>query len=173
MARDLNKHQCIGRLGKDPELKYTPAGMAVVNISVACGSSWNDKNGQKQERTEWINYVAYDKLAEIIGKYLSKGSKVFLEGELRTRKWQAQDGTDRYTTEIVASEMQMLDSKHEVAQNAPQSQPAQPNNAIAPQEHTTHVVNYGSGHSESRAFGHAPQQQPAGFDSFEDDIPFS
>jgi len=111
MANDLNKHICIARLGKDPEIKYLPSGQAVANFSVACGKSWKNKEGQKQEQTTWINYVAFGKLAEIIGEYCHKGSRVYLEGELRVRKWQDKNtGQDRYTTEIVASEMQMLDS---------------------------------------------------------------
>ena len=112
MANDLNKHICIGRLGKDPELKYLPSGQAVANFSVACGKSWKNNAGEKQEQTTWISYVAFGKLAEIIGEYCKKGSRVYLEGELRVRKWQDKtSGQDRYATEIVASEMQLLDSK--------------------------------------------------------------
>lgn len=122
MANDLNRHECIGRLGQDPEIRYTPGGDAVCNISVACGSSWKDKqNGNKQERTTWINYVAFGKLAEIMGEYLTKGSKVYLSGELRVRKWQGQDGKDNYTTEIVASQMQMLDSRQDGQQSRQQA----------------------------------------------------
>ena len=119
MANDLNKHICIGRLGKDPELKYLPSGQAVANFSVACGKSWKNNEGQKQEQTTWINYVAFGKLAEIIGEYCRKGSRVYLEGELRTRKWQDKNtGQDRYTTEIVANEMQLLDSKNDSERGA-------------------------------------------------------
>ena len=119
MANDLNKHICIGRLGKDPEIKYLPSGQAVANFSVACSRTWKNNEGQKQEQTTWINYVAFGKLAEIIGEYCRKGSRVYLEGELRTRKWQDKNtGQDRYTTEIVANEMQLLDSKNDSERGA-------------------------------------------------------
>ena len=119
MANDLNKHICIARLGKDPELKYLPSGQAVANFSVACSRTWKNNEGQKQEQTTWINYVAFGKLAEIIGEYCRKGSRVYLEGELRTRKWQDKNtGQDRYTTEIVANEMQLLDSKNDSERGA-------------------------------------------------------
>jgi single-strand DNA-binding protein len=112
MARGINKVILIGNVGQDPEVKYMPSGGAVTNISVATSETWKDKNtGQPQERTEWHRVVFFNRLGEIAGEYLRKGSKVYIEGSLRTRKWQAQDGTDRYTTEIVANEMQMLDSR--------------------------------------------------------------
>jgi single-strand DNA-binding protein len=116
-TRGVNKVTIFGNLGENPECKSTQDGKAIANISVATSEVWLDKNtGQKQERTEWHRIVAFGKLAEIMGQYLKKGSKVYIEGSLKTRKWQAQDGTDRYTTEIVASELQMLDSKPEGAQ---------------------------------------------------------
>ena len=112
MARGINKVILVGNLGKDPEGKFMPNGNAVTNIAIATSESWKDKQtGQQQERTEWHRVVFFNRLAEIATEYLKKGSKVYLEGSLRTRKWQAQDGQDRYTTEIVASEMQMLDSR--------------------------------------------------------------
>src|SRR5690606_33753557 len=112
MARGINKVILIGNVGQDPEVKYMPSGGAVTNISLATSETWKDKNtGQPQERTEWHRVVFFNRLGEIAGEYLRKGSKVYVEGSLRTRKWQAQDGTDRYTTEIVASEMQMLDGR--------------------------------------------------------------
>ncbi len=111
MAKDLNRHECIGRLGQDPEIKYLSDGKVVANLSVACSESWKDQQGQKQERTEWIRYVAFDRLAEVIRDYLKTGSKVYLSGKLRSRKWTDKSGQDRYTTEIVANEMQMLDSR--------------------------------------------------------------
>ena len=104
---DLNKVMLIGRLGKDPETRYTPNGKAVASFSIATSERWK-KDGEKQERTEWHNVVAFEKLAEIISQYLTKGSQVFVEGKLQTRKWQDKEGKDRYTTEIVASSMQML-----------------------------------------------------------------
>lgn len=109
---DLNRVMLIGRLGKDPEQRYMPNGKAVVNFSVATSESWK-KDGEKQERTEWHNVVAFDKLAEICGQYLQKGSQVFVEGKLATRKWQDKEGKDRYTTEIVASGMQMLGGRQQ------------------------------------------------------------
>lgn len=118
MANDLNRHECIGRLGQDPEIKYTADGKAIANISVACSESWKDKNtGNNHEKTEWIRYVAFGRLAEITQQYLKKGSRVYLSGKLRSRKWQDQQGQDRYTTEIVCSEMQMLDNKADGASN--------------------------------------------------------
>ena len=112
MARGINKVILIGNLGKDPETRYMPSGGAVTNVTVATSESWKDKNtGEQQERTEWHRVVFFNRLAEIAGEYLKKGSKVYIEGSLRTRKWQGQDGQDRYTTEIVANEMQMLDSR--------------------------------------------------------------
>ena len=112
MARGINKVILIGNLGADPETRYTPSGSAVTNIRVATSESWKDKQtGEHQERTEWHQVVIWNRLGEVAGEYLRKGSKVYIEGSLRTRKWQGQDGQDRYTTEIVASDMQMLDSR--------------------------------------------------------------
>ena len=110
-ARGVNKVILVGNLGNDPEIRYTQAGAAITNISVATSETWKDKQtGQPQERTEWHRVVFFNRLAEIAGEYLRKGSKVYLEGGLRTRKWQDKEGQDRYTTEIVGNEMQMLDS---------------------------------------------------------------
>jgi single-strand DNA-binding protein len=108
----INKVILVGNLGQDPEVKYMPSGGAVTNVSIATTAKWKDKNtGEKQERTEWHKVVFYQRLAEIAGEYLKKGSQVYIEGELRTRKWQDKDGKDRYTTEIIANEMQMLGRK--------------------------------------------------------------
>jgi single-strand DNA-binding protein len=122
---DLNKVMIIGRLGRDPEQRYMPNGKAVANFSVATSETWK-KDGEKQERTEWHNVVAFDKLAEIITQYLVKGSQVFIEGKLQTRKWQDKDGKDRYTTEIVANSMQMLGgrSQQERREDSPSSNSA-------------------------------------------------
>ena len=112
MARGINKVILIGNLGNDPEVRYMPSGGAVTNISVATSETWKDKQtGQPQERTEWHRVVFFNRLAEIAGEYLRKGSKVYLEGSLRTNKWQDQSGADRYSTEIIARDMQMLDSR--------------------------------------------------------------
>ncbi len=108
MARGINKVILVGNLGQDPEVRYTPAGAAVTTISVATTEVWNDKDGNKQERTEWHRVVFFRRLAEIAGEYLKKGSQVYIEGQLRTNKWQDKSGNDRYTTEIIANEMQML-----------------------------------------------------------------
>lgn len=106
--RGINRVILIGNIGKDPETRYSADGAAITNITIATSESWKDKTGEQQERTEWHRVVFFGKLAEIAGQYLKKGSQVYVEGALRTRKWQGQDGKDNYTTEIVASEMQML-----------------------------------------------------------------
>jgi single-strand DNA-binding protein len=109
MARGINKVILVGNLGKDPETRYMPSGKAVTNFSIAASESWKDKQtGEQREQTEWHNIVMYDRLAEIAAEYLRKGSQVYVEGRLRTRKWQDKEGRDRYTTEIIANEMQML-----------------------------------------------------------------
>ncbi len=159
MARGINKVILVGNLGGDPEVRYMPNGNAVTNVTLATSDSWKDKQGgQMQERTEWHRVVFFNRLAEIAGEYLRKGSKVYVEGSLRTRKWQGQDGQDRYTTEIVASEMQMLDSRGDGQQPGGYSQQ--------------------SGYQQQAPQQRQPQQpqrhsQPAqGFDDFDDDIPF-
>ncbi len=125
MARGINKVILVGNLGKDPETRYMPNGKAVTNFTVATSESWKDKQtGEQREQTEWHNIVMYDRLAEIAAEYLRKGSQVYVEGKLRTRKWQDKEGRDRYTTEINANEMQMLGSRggarrrHRVARRA-------------------------------------------------------
>ncbi|HHZ88347.1 MAG TPA: single-stranded DNA-binding protein [Chromatiaceae bacterium] len=112
MARGVNKVILIGNLGSDPEVRYLPNGGAVANVSLATAESWKDKqSGEKQERTEWHRVVFFGRLGEIAGEYLKKGSKVYVEGRIQTRKWKDNAGQDRYTTEIVGNEMQMLDSR--------------------------------------------------------------
>lgn len=109
MARGVNKVILIGNLGRDPEVRYSPNGQAIANVTLATSESWKDKNsGEKQERTEWHRVVFFGRLAEIAGEYLKKGAQIYVEGRLQTRKWQDKDGNDRYTTEVVATEMQML-----------------------------------------------------------------
>ena len=163
MARGINKVILIGNLGQDPEVRYTQGGAAVANVSVATSESWKDKQtGQPQERTEWHRVVFFSRLAEIVGEYLKKGSKVYVEGSLRTRKWQDQSGQDRYTTEIVAREMQMLDSKGGGQASYPdESAGSAPAPAPAP--------------TEAPAAQAAQQGQTAAaeeFQDFDDDIPF-
>ena len=122
MARGVNKVILVGTLGADPETRYTPSNTAVTNLRVATNESWKDKQtGEKQERTEWHRVVMFQRLAEIAAEYLRKGSQVYLEGKLQTRKWQDQNGNDRYSTEIVASDMQMLGGRGEGGQSSGQS----------------------------------------------------
>jgi len=156
MARGINKVILVGNLGRDPEVRYTPSGAAVANLAVATSESWKDKQtGEQQERTEWHRVVMFNRLGEIAGEYLKKGSKVYIEGKLQTRKWQDNSGQDRYTTEIVANEMQMLDSRggggmggaNDFDQTATAPRPAA---------------------SKSEA----PAAQKGAFDDFDDDIPF-
>ena len=114
MARGINKVILVGNLGADPETRYTAGGSAITNVSLATSESWRDKNtGETQERTEWHRVVFFNRLAEIAGEYLRKGRQVYIEGQIRTRKWQDQSGQDRYTTEVVANEMQMLGGRED------------------------------------------------------------
>ena len=107
----LNKAILIGNLGRDPEVRYTPGGLAVANFSIATSESWSNKNGEKETRTEWHRIVAFGKLGEICGEYLSKGKQVYIEGRIQTREWDDKEGVKRYTTEIVAAQMLMLGAK--------------------------------------------------------------
>ena len=111
MANGLNKAILIGNLGRDPEVRYTPSGVAVANFSIATSESWTNKDGEKETRTEWHRIVAFGKLGEICGEYLSKGKQVYIEGRIQTRDWEDQNGVKRYTTEIVASQMIMLGTR--------------------------------------------------------------
>lgn len=164
MARGVNKVILVGNLGQDPQIKYLPSGSAVVNVSLATSESWKDRNtGQQQDRTEWHRLVFFGRLAEIAGQYLKKGSQVYVEGKLQTRKWQGQDGQDRYTTEINVNEMQMLGSAGGGGQQAASSFDQTPNYKPAP-----------AGNAPQAAGGFAnddpfTQTNQPGFD---DDIPF-
>jgi len=132
MARGVNKVILIGNLGRDPEVRYMPNGNAVANITLATSESWKDRTtGEPQEKTEWHRVVMFRRLGEIAGEYLKKGSKVYIEGKLQTRKWQDNAGNDRYTTEIIADEMQMLDSRGGSASFADDSVPAAASSAPA------------------------------------------
>ncbi len=170
--RGINKVIILGNLGNDPETRYMPSGGAVTNISVATSESWKDKQtGQETERTEWHRVVFFNRLAEIAGEYLRKGSKVYIEGSLRTRKWQDQNGQDRYTTEIVASDMQMLDSRGE-------SGAGQANAGFDAYAQMPEAQGFGGAPASSAPAASQPSQpaapsapSPAGSD-FEDDIPF-
>ncbi|QJD71897.1 single-stranded DNA-binding protein [Marinobacterium sp. LSUCC0821] len=172
MARGINKVILVGNIGGDPETRFMPNGSAVTNITLATSDSWKDKqSGQMQERTEWHRVVFFNRLAEIAGEYLRKGSKVYVEGSLRTRKWQGQDGQDRYTTEIVASEMQMLDGRGGDSNGGGYQQQGgnagygQQQGGGAPMQQTPR---------QQAPQQQAPmqQQQPPAFDDFDDDIPF-
>lgn len=146
----VNKVILIGNLGRDPEVRYTPNGLAVANITIATTEVWKDKqSGENQERTEWHRVAFYSRLAEIAGEYLRKGSKIYIEGRLQTRKWQDKNtGQDRYTTEIIADSLQMLDSKGAGGNQAGQGDPM----------------------AAKSAPSDMPQTEP--MDNFEDDIPF-
>lgn len=111
MSRGINKVILIGHLGNDPEIRYTPTGTAIINVRLATKSVWKDKNGIPQEKTEWHYVILFNRRAEMVGNYLKKGSKIYIEGSLQTRKWQDKDGDDKYTTEILAKDVQFLDSR--------------------------------------------------------------
>lgn len=159
MARGINKVILIGNVGQDPETRYMPNGKAVTNLRVATSESWKDKQtGEQREQTEWHTVVMYDRLAEIAAEYLRKGSQVYLEGKLRTRKWQDKEGRDRYTTEIQANEMQMLGGRGGSGGGAGTESRGEPRTG-------------GSGGSAERGGGSAAR--PAADDTaFDDDIPF-
>jgi len=147
----VNKAILIGNLGRDPEIRYMPNGDAVANMNLATTENWKDKNGDKQEKTEWHRVVMFGKLAEIAGEYLKKGSQVYFEGRIQTRKWTDKEGQDRYTTEIVADRMQMLGSR-----SGGTSRPMPDEEDSAP----------------SASKSAATSQSGGGFDDMEDDIPF-
>jgi len=190
MAQGINKVILVGNVGGDPETKYMPSGGAVTNLSIATSESWKDKQtGQPQERTEWHRVVFFNRLAEIASEYVRKGSKLYVEGSLRTRQWE-QDGVKRYSTEIVASQMQMLDSRQGGAQaggpqggqnaqqggqGAPQGGGQQQNyNQQAPQGRPQQQQSYQQQPpAQQQQPTQQPQQQAGGFDDgFDDDIPF-
>lgn len=150
MARGVNKAIIIGNLGKDPEVRYSPSGAAVANVNIATTESWKDKNsGEQQEKTDWHRVVFFGKLAEIVGQYLKKGSQVYVEGRMETKKWQDKEGNDRYTHQIVARDMQMLGGR-----------------------------SGGGSQNQDTGYDHASENQdsgnsaPAGNEDFDDDIPF-
>ncbi|GBL03616.1 single-stranded DNA-binding protein [Glaciecola sp. KUL10] len=176
-SRGVNKVILVGNLGNDPEVRYMPNGNAVANLSIATSESWKDQQGQPQERTEWHKVTMYRRLAEIAGEYLKKGSQIYLEGKLQTRKWQDQSGNDRYTTEVIADQMQMLGGRNEGGnmgggggyqrQQAPQQAPqgGYQQQSAPPQQ--------GGGYQQpaQQNTPKPPQTQEPDFD-FDDDIPF-
>lgn len=158
MARGINKVILVGNVGVEPEVRYMPNGNAVATLSIATSETWKDKaTGDKQERTEWHRVVCFNRLGEIAGEYVRKGSKLYVEGSLRTRKWQDQQGQDRYTTEIVASDIQMLDSKNTGGTSYEDQPPAYQQNAAAS--------------SAANKQQSSPPMHDA-FDQLDDDIPF-
>lgn len=162
MARGVNKVILVGNLGRDPEVRYLPSGSAVVNVTIATSESWKDKtSGERQERTEWHNVVFFGRLAEIAGEYLKKGSQVYVEGSLRTRKWQDKEGRDRYTTETVVSDMQMLGSRSSAGSSGYGAQTG--GNAPA---------DAGAGASGPAGAASERAASPAAAGEFDDDIPF-
>lgn len=172
MARGINKVILVGNLGSDPELRVAQSGTQMTTLSIATSDSWKDKQtGQQQERTEWHRVVFFNRLAEIAAQYLKKGSKVYIEGALRTRKWQDQQGIEKYTTEIIASEMQMLDSRADMSgagqamhAQSYQQQPAAPAPQMPAQQ---------ASHQAAAPQPVNQQAAPApSFDDFDDDIPF-
>jgi single-strand DNA-binding protein len=159
----LNKVMLIGRLGADPEVRYMPSGGAVTTLSLATSRRWKDRQtGERREETEWHRVVMFNRLAEIAGEYLKKGSQAYIEGHIRTRKWQAQDGQDRYTTEIVADSMNMLDSRSggtsDFGGDQPQGGYSRP--AAQPQQ------------SAPQSSPGSMPPPPPNYDDFDDDIPF-
>ncbi|GHB33713.1 single-stranded DNA-binding protein [Salinicola rhizosphaerae] len=191
MARGVNKVILIGNLGQDPEVRFLPSGNPVCNLRIATTDTWTDRqSGQRQERTEWHSVVLFNKLAEIAQQYVKKGSRIYIEGRLQTRKWQGQDGQDRYSTEIVGNDMQMLDSRSGQGGGADYGQ--QPQNQYgggAPQQGGYgQQPAYGSQQPPQRPPQNPQQGQPApqpnqqnpnygapnpgSFDDFDDEIPF-
>jgi single-strand DNA-binding protein len=157
MARGINKVILIGNIGGDPDVRYMPNGNAVTTLSLATSETWKDKQtGDKQERTEWHRVVCFNKLGEIAGEYVRKGTKLYVEGSLRTRKWQDQQGQDRYTTEIVASDIQMLDSKGGQSSSFSEAPPA----AMSAQQGSSNKPDATS------------QAAVQAFEELDDDIPF-
>jgi|TARA_B110000438_G_scaffold9829_1_gene9990 single-strand DNA-binding protein len=148
MARGVNKVILVGTLGADPDTRYTPSNAAVTNLSIATNESWKDKqSGEQKEKTEWHRVVMFNRLAEIATEYLRKGSQVYIEGKIQTRKWEDKEGKDRWTTEVVANEMQMLGSRSSGSNSAPSSMEGSPSSNVS-----------------------APKPQSS--DDFDDDIPF-
>jgi single-strand DNA-binding protein len=162
MSKGVNKVIILGNVGKDPETRYLPSGGAVTNLAIATSEQWKDKNtGQPQEKTEWHRVVFFNRLAEIVNEYVRKGSKLYIEGSLRTRSWE-QDGQTKYATEIVASEMQLLDSRQggTAASQTNDAPPRPINHNSQPPARPQQPVQ------------RQPNQPPAGYDDFDDDLPY-
>ena len=169
----INKVIIIGNLGRDPEVRYTPSSAAVCNLRIATTRSWKDKqSGEKQEETEWHSVVLYDRQAEVAGEYLKQGRPVYIEGRLKTRKWQDKEGQDRYTTEVIAETMQLLGGRDDSEKPAPQSNQQRQQPRTHGEQRAAQREGYGPDDRQQR-----PAQRPApksstGFDDMADDIPF-
>ena len=162
----VNKVILVGNLGKDPETRYTPDGAAITNITVATTDTWKDKaSGEKKEATEWHRVAFFGRLAEIAGQYLKKGRSVYIEGRIRTRKWQDKEGQDRYTTEIIADQMQMLGSREGMGGPSHDDEGGGGGNARAPASASAGAAGGGSKPA-------AAKKPAGGFDDMDDDIPF-
>ena len=156
----VNKVILIGNLGRDPEVRYTPSGAAICNVTIATSRNWKAKDsGEKMEETEWHRVVFYDRLAEIAGEYLKKGRPVYVEGRLKTRKWQDKDGVEKYTTEIIAEQMQLLGSREGMGSG--------PDEGGAPRERASAPQRPAAGNRPAPA-----SKSSTGFDDMDDDIPF-
>ena len=160
--KGINKAIIVGTLGKDPEVRYTNNGEAVCHISIATSEKWKGQDGQQKEKTEWHKVVAFKRLAEIMGQYLLKGSKVYIEGKLQTTKWQDNNGNDKYTTEIVARDMQMLDSANQ----------QQGNNQNSGQNQNNQQSNHSQNNQHNNQQNNQSQQPSQAPDNFDMDVPF-
>lgn len=183
----VNKVILVGRLGKDPETRYMPNGDAVTNCTLATSESWKDKNGEKQEKTEWHRVTFYRKLAEIAGEYLKKGSMVFVEGRLETRKWKDKDGVEKYTTEIIANEMQMLSSREGGGSGSSNGGGSDRSGSGSGNDRQERSVggnaersdsgggrdNGGNNQNRGGGNGQSGGGKPSNFDDMDDDIPFA
>lgn len=170
-SRGVNKVILVGNLGNDPEVRYMPNGNAVANLSLATSESWKDQQGQQQERTEWHRVTMYRRLAEIAGEYLKKGSQIYIEGKLQTRKWQDQQGNDKYTTEIIADQLQMLGGRAEGAQGGQSNynKPPQQNN---PNQNYQNMPPKQGGQGAPQQNNQTPPKMAEPDFDFDDDIPF-
>ncbi|WP_137165569.1 single-stranded DNA-binding protein [Salinimonas lutimaris] len=155
MNRGINKVILVGNLGTDPEVRYMPNGNAVANLSLATSESWKDQQGQLQERTEWHRLTMYRRLAEVAGEYLKKGSQIYVEGKLQTRKWQDQQGQDRYTTEIIVDQMQMLGGRNEGGNQGGGAPRQQQGGGQG-----NYGNNQGGGFNQNQGGGYQQQQRP-------------
>lgn len=160
-SRGVNKVILVGNLGNDPEVRYMPNGNAVANLSLATSESWKDQQGQMQERTEWHKLTIYRRLAEVAGEYLKKGSQIYVEGKLQTRKWQDQQGQDRYTTEVIVDQMQMLGGRENGSANNGYQQQSPQNNQGGYQQQ-----------AQSNGQSQQPPMAEPDFDFDDDGMPF-